>query len=358
MKKLIRKIKSLWHGLFYGLKAADDTLLAPPQNDLGNVIMQKEVADERVGEHLIKGEVTQAVEELRYRTYTVEGESKNWTYIGDGQAVKSKGVDLKNRRRIRFSQNCGRVTNSVLEGMEALDNATSEINQYVLKFEYTDIPRFKLETFATVIDVDVTLGKYGVKKTTLHFELQPDHYDVTSKPFTLALKKMDKENPDEKKHELMTSDWYGRISALSFITYKASNLEPDYMSYSFAYGEITDVRFTKMECEMEIQWKEVDIINLTEKFYSPEMAQKYESNAPKFTQPVYEMQETAKCADCGKEISKNEAGIMQYEVGRPLCLDCYQKFLDEKLDVANIEENIKKLQAIENIIKPYGTNRN
>lgn len=358
MKKLIQKIKLLWHGLFFGMKVADDALLAPSQNDFGDAVMQKEVADERVGEHLMKGEVTQAVEELRYRTYTVERESKNFTYIGDGKAVKNKGVDINNRRRIRFSQNCGRLTNSVLEGMEAIDSQTNEINQYALNFEYTDIPRFRLESFATAIDVDVTLGDYGAKKTTLHFELQPDRYDVTSKPFTLALKKMDKENPDEKKHELEASDWYGRLSALSFITYKASNLEPDYISYSFSDGEIANVRFTKLECEMEIRWKDVEIINLTEKFYSQEMAKKYENNAPKFTKGVCEMEETAKCADCGKEISKNEAGILQYEIGRPLCVDCYQKFLDESVADINIEENLKKLQAVENIIKSYGTNRN
>ena len=62
----------LWHGLFYGMKAADDTLLSPAQDDLCNTVIQKEVADERVGGHLMKGEVTQAVEELRYRTYEVE----------------------------------------------------------------------------------------------------------------------------------------------------------------------------------------------------------------------------------------------------------------------------------------------
>ena len=97
MNKIKKYLLNLWYGLPFGLKAADTEIMGSNNNGSDGSSIHQEVSDERVAKHLLKGEVTQEVEELRYRTYKVAGESENYEYLGNGVAVKSdkKNLDLE-----------------------------------------------------------------------------------------------------------------------------------------------------------------------------------------------------------------------------------------------------------------------
>ena len=56
--------------------------------DSGTSII-KQVQDKRVSEALLKGEITQEVQELRYRTYKVDKESKTYEYYSPTLALKN-----------------------------------------------------------------------------------------------------------------------------------------------------------------------------------------------------------------------------------------------------------------------------
>ena len=72
MKHLINKIKLFFYSLLYGMKNTEDAVFHQTgiSNENGSSII-KEVEDKRVSKALLKGEITQEVEELRYRTYKV-----------------------------------------------------------------------------------------------------------------------------------------------------------------------------------------------------------------------------------------------------------------------------------------------
>ena len=85
MSKIKKYFLNLWYGLPFGMKAADTEIMGSKQVDDNGVTIQQEVSDQRVAKHLLKGEVTQEVEELRYRTYKVSNEAENYKYLGKGR---------------------------------------------------------------------------------------------------------------------------------------------------------------------------------------------------------------------------------------------------------------------------------
>ena len=90
MKKFWRTIKSLWGGFFWGLKSADEIVFQSSENNTPGSTIIQEVSDKRVSKALLKGEVTQEVEELRYRTYRVDREAKNYEYIAPTLAFRKE----------------------------------------------------------------------------------------------------------------------------------------------------------------------------------------------------------------------------------------------------------------------------
>ena len=71
MKKIKRCILRLLRALPFGLQGAEREIMGSSNTGEDGTVITQEVSDERVSKHLLKGEVTQEVEELRYRTYKV-----------------------------------------------------------------------------------------------------------------------------------------------------------------------------------------------------------------------------------------------------------------------------------------------
>ena len=87
---LKNKLLNILYSLPFGLKGADSEIFGSKTNSENGTEISQEVSDERLGRHLLKGEVTQSVEELRYKTYKVANESENYKYLGNGVAVKEE----------------------------------------------------------------------------------------------------------------------------------------------------------------------------------------------------------------------------------------------------------------------------
>ena len=87
---LKNKLLNILYSLPFGLKGADSEIFGSKTNSENGTEISQEVSDERLGKHLLKGEVTQSVEELRYKTYKVANESKNYNFIGNGNAIKEE----------------------------------------------------------------------------------------------------------------------------------------------------------------------------------------------------------------------------------------------------------------------------
>lgn len=274
---LMRKIKSFLYGLPFGMKAAENELTSGGGiKESNGVEIQQTVSDGTVAKHLLKGEVTQEVEELRYRTYKVDRESKNYKYIGGGTAVKKElsGDNNLSKGKFKFSQENKPICADVLS---SLDLKIPE--KYTINVSYPTMARFNIEKFATMVDVKID-DKDNIY-TTLHFSEYPNKSKLTSKAFI---------NEMEKTYEcLEKGDTYGversytfsTFLTMSFITYKATNDQPDLFSFVFINPRLIRGKKENGEYVFIYKWNDYTCEDLTEKFKSESMEKKYENNEKK-----------------------------------------------------------------------------
>jgi hypothetical protein len=326
MNKLKKILLNIWYSLPFGLKAAGDEIMGSGEAGETGTEIQQQVSDQRVAKHLLKGEVTQEVEELRYRTYRVAGEAENYDYLGNGVAVKSDKKDIPmERSKYKFSQENKMICNSVLEEISHIDDYGDE--RYTFEMTYDGLVRFKLEQFTTSADIFIDT-KEKIVKTTLHFEKQPNPYNAKSMPFINELKKLYEANKTEyflKNNEIASS-----LQTFSLSTYKA-NGERDFVTYSFVEG----AKFDKMEetsAEYMITYDWDGFIrlplNLESKYYSKSMADKYERKERKDVAPEMVNSERKRyCSICGKEMSTYDADILEASGQPVICKECMEKVL-------------------------------
>lgn len=324
MNKIKKYLLNLWYGLPFGLKAADTEIMGSNNNGSDGSSIHQEVSDERVAKHLLKGEVTQEVEELRYRTYKVEEESKGYKYIGNGIAIKQEKEEKKEKTRFKFSQDRNIICEGVLDGLKQV--GSYGVDRYMFEIGYSEFVRFKLEKYITKIDVDIdeTIGKI---ETTLHFSSEPNPYDAPSMAFINELKKL-MNNTDEysiSKHEFAT-----KVKDLSFSTYKAYN-EDDFVSYSFVNdSEFKGCKEDKYDILLTLSWNEYIRVplNLESKYYSKSMAEKYARKEKKNVSPnMGNIERKRYCSVCGKEMSVYDADILEYDGHKVICKECMEKAL-------------------------------
>lgn len=326
MNKIKKYLLNFWYGLPFGLKAAGDEIMGSSNTSGNDTNISQEVSDERVAKHLLKGEVTQEVEELRYRTYRVENESKNYKYLGNGVAVKedSSNSNKTTKTRFKFTQDNENICETVLGTLKQVGNYGTE--KYRFEIDYNSFVRFKVEKFATKIDVDID-EKEGKVETTLHFSTEPNPYDATSMPFINELKKLFdvKSEYQVSKNEIASS-----IINISFTTYKAYN-EDDFVNYCFINGaKFKSFKQEGYEFLLTFEWNEYLRLplDLESKYYSKSMAEKYEKKERKDVDVSMVQSERKRyCSVCGKEMSVYDADIQEADGHEPICTECMQKAL-------------------------------
>lgn len=323
MNKIKDFLLKLWYGLPFGLKGADTEIMGSKSQDTNGTLINQEVSDERVSKHLLKGEVTQEVEELRYRTYKVANESEKYEYLGNGVAIKKvDNEEYGSKKKHRFTQDNENICESVLQSLQQVGNYG--IEKYRFEIEYDSLIRFKVEKYATKVDVNIN-DDDGIIETVLHFNTEPNPYDGSSKPFITEISKL---LNVKSEYELKRNEIASSIKSLSFTTYKANN-ESDFVTYSFTNGG----KFEKFEQNgyeylMTLSWEEYTRIpmNLEAKYYSKTMAEKYKNKEKKNT-PVSlsNVERKRYCSVCGKEMSVYDADIQEASGQEPICKECIQK---------------------------------
>lgn len=325
---MINKIKkfflNIYYGLPFGLKGADNEIMGNGNGgDGSDITISQEVSDERVAKHLLKGEVTQEVEELRYRTYTVANESENYTYVGNGVAVKKEKDEVPtNRTKFKFSQENENICESVLNSLKQVGG--TGVDRYRFEFDYDGVVRFKLEKYAKLVDVSVNEDEKKVE-TTLHFNLNPDPYDGTSMPFINELGKL---YTITSKYELSRNEIASSVRNFSFVTYKAIN-EESFVTYNFINGaKFKSIEKNDHEYLVTYTWEEYmrTPMNLEVKYYSKSMAEKYEKNEKKnVVVSMKDAERKAYCSVCGKEMEVYDHDIQKANGAEPVCKECMMK---------------------------------
>ena len=314
------------YNLPFGMKGADKEILGSTRESAIDNSVVQEVSDERVAKHLLKGEVTKEVEELRYRTYKVENEAKGYEYLGNGVAVKKEKQNAPKTKH-KFTQENKNLCASVSSALEENGNGNYDeaIDKYTIEINYNRLCKFRIDKRITYVDVLIDDTK-GIVETTLHFNSEPDVYDVASMPFINELKKLVNANESEiDKNEIATV-----IRDLSFCTYKANN-EEVIVTYRFS-GEMKfeGVRQFGYEYLMKLSWEEYVRLplNLEAKYYSKSMAEKYENKERKNVAiPIANIERKRYCSICGSEMNNYDADIQEANGGEVICTNCIESVM-------------------------------
>lgn len=341
MNKVLSKIRDFWYSIPFGLQSAENEILHSHNNSISNgTEVTKQAEDSRVGEHLLKGEVTNAVSELRYRTYEVEGESKNYHYQGQGKVEKTNDSKKYDLNKIHFYQSTKQLTNSVLDELKRVDDKNNYgKEEYTLNVKCIEgsFPRFKIERYTE--GIYVTIDKQNDEIiTTLVFDNLPNANDNTSKSFINELvnakKQIDFKPFCSSEHvweaALKRSEITSSIDRLSFTTYKASHFEPDLIQYEFKTP--IDYSYTDIngKTHFKITWKSYGRTNLKEQFINSDMKKKYDNKEKKENIAYFNLKHTERkehCSNCGKEVDVFDASITKYDFGKVLCKECLANYL-------------------------------
>lgn len=94
---MFSKLKNFFTALFYGMKNTEDIVFKQSgmTNGVNGTTINQTVNDNSVAKALLKGEVTQEVEQLRYRNYLVDREAKQYEYYTPTLAMKRDKMDSK-----------------------------------------------------------------------------------------------------------------------------------------------------------------------------------------------------------------------------------------------------------------------
>lgn len=377
LKKLYNKLNAYWIGLLYGLKNTNDTVFTQSgiDNSIGTEI-QQQVSENRVSKDLLKGEVTQQVEELRYRTYKIDRESKQFEYFSPTKALRFDKQDSKfvkydntdNLELITIQLNHIQ-TASVYDGTKNIDFLKASLsdeqgnvainvghfdvdNTYNINIERDFMPRFKLEAYTTRLVVK-KLDNNDNMILDFYVSKYPQEKDMKSIYFIKELEKM----MSGYRQSDITS-----INRLSFVTSHAYGLN-DMIEFRFDHIYYKDI--LEYDGHYVLKFKAHAYVNgkdQTDEYYSKSMDEKYKNHEKK--EVVLDAFnggnecKTFVCSECGKTVEYNteliddmqasqgrditddtisyDNDIMSYmdlqiaeqTFGRKLCKDCLKKFLN------------------------------
>jgi len=342
IKKLCNRINAYWVGFFYGLKDTNDTVFtqAGIDNSVGTEI-QQQVTENRVSKDLLKGEVTQQVEELRYRTYKVDRESKQFEYFSPTKAIRFDKQDSKfvkydnsdNLELITIQPNHANTAN-IYDGTKDVDFLNAKLidgqgnvsinlghfdveNKYNIEIERDFMPRFKLEAYTTRLvvkkldDEDNMILDFYVSK-------YPQEKDMKSIYF---IKEVEKLMSGYKQSDVTS------MTRVSFVTSHAYGLND---MIEFRFDHIYYKGILEYDGHYVLKFKAHAYVNgkdQTDEFYSKSMDEKYRNNEKK--EVVIDAfsggneYKTFVCSECGKTVEYDTEAIdnMQASLGRDITDD-------------------------------------
>lgn len=280
-EKLKRKIRGIAYGLGFGMKAGDEIISTSNSESAdGSITIGQEVNQNSVYKDLLKGEVTEEVEALRYSTFKAEEESLDYQYLGNGVAEKKEvSEEAKKKRRKHFTQ-----PNLVLEYTQEEINKLPErdkVNPPVrhlikIKYENPNV-RFKLENYMDGVEV-------WVDKKEAKFTFENDATNRRRRPFVNSMVRFIAEAetmvPEALKTHYKRCDWVSDINELSFTTYKASNNVPNGIDYRFTNGHVKKIGIDEKTGNLYILYKYVSCDAgqlLSERFYSKLQDERYKN---------------------------------------------------------------------------------
>ena len=347
-----------FYGLFYGMKSTEDSVFHQSGLDVGeNTSIIKQVEENRVSKALLKGEITQEVEELRYRTYKVDKESKTFEYYAPTLAMKRDKQDTK---FLKYDDRDGLELITVQPNDSMVETVSETLEQvggrgkrtdYRIKIKRNFVPRYKIEEYVTRLDVKKLDDTHVI--LDMYVSIYPNDKDFKSKGFVREIEKI----RDEKiKSDVLD---YEEISFITNHAYKMDDM------VKFVFRNIVFREVVEFDGHYIVRFKaslEQNTIDLTKIYYSKTMDEKYKHKEKKdvvLNFNDYIVSNVYKCEECGKEVILDnelidrlsayegrditseeinddnpqvlefmDMQISEQTYGKRLCSDCLKKYLE------------------------------
>lgn len=286
LKKLIKKLKALLYAIPFGMKAADEIVATSNKETTDGTSIQQQIEHKSVYADLLKGEVTQEVEELRWEMYKADELANDYKYIGNGQAVKIEQTEeQKKNKRLKFIQYNNDIEYGLQESLKMAESV-SDANKmdykprklFKITYDNTCV-RFKLENHFEKVSVNL---KDGIKTK---FYFMNDRTNKRLVPLINLLLKYKEEltffDDDDiisiksyiKRQELLSS-----ILSLEFTTFQATNNVPNGIMYKFLNPKFNGIKDEGEYITLEFEWDKYEGGQLlSEKYHSKTAEEKFKN---------------------------------------------------------------------------------
>lgn len=375
-KKIVSIFNRIKIGLALGMKSADEQIIHNDNiaDDVNSGIHQQQ-SDHRVAHHLLKGEVTQEVQELTWRTMMVERESKNHEYYSPYKTVKKQARADSHKLKIYNGEGYQLLTvqenkalgDNVIQALEKVDTDNVSINEngevaqnigklqkshdYTIKVTRNGMftPRYYIEEYAKKIVCLVVNEERNNYILDFYVTKYPNDREWKSKGFV-------------REVEYIKSGRRSDVTDIKGITFTTS--------HAFGFNDGIMFEFNKLQFKNVIEYDGSYILRFSagivvkgKDFFNENqcesMKKKYEEKAAKECVINYDPYNptdirTYKCSICGKEVSYNQQDIdfkaaseetggnevteyMDMETseqtfGRMICRECMEKHKAEIME--------------------------
>jgi hypothetical protein len=372
LKKILHNIESFFINFAFATKNTETQIFTQGGVDSANggIIMSQDVTQgtHALSKALLKGELTEEVKQLRYRTYKVDREAKKYKYFAPTLALKKK--EGKDNKFVSYDKSDGldvitiqynyALSEDTLDAINQIENGgRGEKTKYKFEIKRNFVPRFRLEEFLKKVVVKRLDETHAI--LDFYFSQYPERFFNTSddksfrsKAFINELKRI----RNGGKSDVLD------MEQMRFITshaYKKDDLI-EYVFRNLWYRETVE-----FDGDYILRFKasiEHDGYDLTASYYNKTMDEKYKNNEKKEVTiditgsvPV----ETYTCADCGKvvtfdvkkmeempiseareiddEVNEDDSWdvtsymdmqIVEQTIGKKLCKKCLKKYLDNR----------------------------
>lgn len=288
-KKLILNTKVFFHGLFHGLKGADEVISQSASYGSSDTEISQEQETHTAVQDMLRGEETQRVQELRYEYYKTLIESKNYHVditggFDDGDSTPLKAVARK-KTALDFTlkidvYNPEKLPIRVIQDNKLIPKHNNFVPEDFYKYGNDDyvslfnferdnfIPRFKLENYINKIVVRNNGEKVYLDLYTTMYASQFGKVDAI---FIANLNELKKTG--NKKSDITT------LKEISFITDKAHG-ENDLCEFKFQNIEYKGIYAFDGNFVLTFEADMVsDGISVIEKYKTKEIDEKIKTKA-------------------------------------------------------------------------------
>lgn len=317
------KIKRLITAFLFGLKNTEIDIFGQKTTiSEANTIQQKQQMNE-LGEALLKGEVTQEVEFLRDRVYTISDESKKYTVITDTvgtskafkkmakkQPPKCYGGDFSEIKLV-FDNN--EIRTGVLEALDSVGDYEIK-RKFPITFEYEYTPKYNLTEYITKAvvrnyDNELLLDLYVPKYT--------DSINRIERIFNNEIKKI--KDGRIKSNNLLFNN-------ISFITNKTYG-SPDLIPHKITIKNINSINEFNGFNVITYSVDSIEIMDkITDKYKNEKFRKSYESKESRNrTLNLSDTVEKCYCEKCGNEMDIYDYRITKKTNNVATCKKCLEK---------------------------------